>query len=82
MIDKVLLDLLDRARIGATKGAPVRFGVEGRSERELSDIEGKYSYCGLTPTTHVLRVDHTTLPAGSRLTMSSNRNAGDADVEV
>ena len=44
----------------------------------VSDIEGKYSYCGLTPTTHVLKVDQTTLPAGSRLTTSSNRNAGDA----
>ena len=44
----------------------------------VSDVEGKYSYCGLTPTTHVLHVDRTTLPAGSELTTSSNRNAGDA----
>ena len=44
----------------------------------VSDLEGKYSYCGLTPTTHVLKVDWTTLPAGARLTTSSNRNAGDA----
>ena len=44
----------------------------------VSDLEGKYSYCGLTPTTHVLQVDRTTLPAGARLTTSSNRNAGDA----
>ena len=44
----------------------------------VSDLEGKYSYCGLTPTTHVLKVDRTTLPAGARLTTSSNRNAGDA----
>ena len=44
----------------------------------VSDLEGKYSYCGLTPTTHVLHVDRTTLPAGSELTTSSNRNAGDA----
>ena len=44
----------------------------------VSDLEGKYSYCGLTPTTHVLKVDRTTLPAGARLATSSNRNAGDA----
>jgi uncharacterized repeat protein (TIGR01451 family) len=45
----------------------------------VSDVEGKYSYCGLTPTTHVLKVDRTTLPAGAQLTVSSNRNAGDAN---
>ena len=44
----------------------------------VSDVEGKYSYCGLTPTTHVLHVDRTTLPAGGELTTSSNRNAGNA----
>ena len=44
----------------------------------VSDLEGKYSFCGLIPTTHVLKVDPTTLPAGARLTTSSNRNAGDA----
>ena len=44
----------------------------------VSDSEGKYSYCGLPPRSHVLRVDETTLPRGSRLTTSSNRNLGDA----
>ncbi|MCA3001077.1 MAG: SdrD B-like domain-containing protein [Burkholderiales bacterium] len=44
----------------------------------VSDIEGKYSYCGLKPQTHVLKVDNTTLPIGSRLTTTSNRNVGDA----
>ena len=44
----------------------------------ISDVEGKYSLCGLPPRTHVLVVDQTTLPRGSRLTTSSNRNAGDA----
>jgi uncharacterized repeat protein (TIGR01451 family) len=43
----------------------------------ISDSEGKYSYCGLTPTTHTLKVDRTTLPKGSRLVTSSNRNALD-----
>ncbi|MFT3818485.1 MAG: SdrD B-like domain-containing protein [Rubrivivax sp.] len=43
-----------------------------------SDSEGKYSMCGLPPKSHVLRIDELTLPRGSRLTTSSNRNLGDA----
>jgi large repetitive protein len=43
----------------------------------ISDVEGKYSYCGLPAMTHVLKVDPLTLPQGSRLTESSNRNVGD-----
>ncbi|MFT7723638.1 MAG: SdrD B-like domain-containing protein [Roseateles sp.] len=45
----------------------------------VSDSEGKYSYCGLTPQSHTLKVDGSTLPKGSRMTTSSNRNLGDAD---
>lgn len=45
----------------------------------ISDSEGKYSYCGLPPKSHTLKVDGSTLPVGSRLTTSSNRNLGDAD---
>ena len=44
----------------------------------VSDSEGKYSICNLLPRTHVLKVDKTTLPRGSVLSTSSNRNAGDA----
>ncbi len=44
----------------------------------ISDVEGKYSVCGLLPRSHVLRADPHTLPRGSRLTTSSNRNLGDA----
>ncbi len=43
-----------------------------------SDSEGKYSACGLPPRSHVLRIDESTLPRGSRLTTSSNRNLGDS----
>jgi uncharacterized repeat protein (TIGR01451 family) len=43
----------------------------------VSDSEGKYSYCGLKPRTHALKVDDTTLPPGARLGTTSNRNAGD-----
>lgn len=45
----------------------------------VSDSEGKYSYCGLPPKSHTLKVDESTLPVGSRLVASSNRNLGDAD---
>jgi uncharacterized repeat protein (TIGR01451 family) len=45
----------------------------------VSDSEGKYSYCGLPPRSHTLKVDGSTLPTGSRLVTSSNRNLGDAD---
>jgi uncharacterized repeat protein (TIGR01451 family) len=43
-----------------------------------SDSEGKYSLCGVPPRSQVLKVDPITLPRGSRLTTSSNRNLGDA----
>ncbi len=45
----------------------------------ISDSEGKYSFCGLPPQSHTLKVDASTLPRGARLTTSSNRNLGDAD---
>lgn len=45
----------------------------------VTDVEGKYSYCGITPRTHVLKADSFTLPRGSRLTITSNRNVGDAN---
>ena len=44
-----------------------------------TDADGKYSFCGLSPTSHVIKVDPTTLPAGSVLGETSNRNLGDAD---
>ena len=45
----------------------------------LTDSEGKYSICGVKPQTHVIKVDRTTLPKGSRMMPSSNRNAGVGD---
>jgi uncharacterized repeat protein (TIGR01451 family) len=45
----------------------------------VSDVEGKYSRCGLPPRSHVLAPDPGTLPQRSRLTTSSNRNLGDAN---
>ncbi|MEC5211766.1 putative repeat protein (TIGR01451 family) [Polaromonas sp. CG_9.5] len=43
----------------------------------VTDEEGKYSLYGLTPRTHVVKVDSTTLPAGATLEVLSNRNALD-----
>ena len=45
----------------------------------VTDNEGKYSMCGVKPQTHVVKVDRTTLPKGSRMLPSSNRNAGVGD---
>ena len=45
----------------------------------VSDSEGKYSRCGIPPRSHVLTPDPSTLPKGSRLISSSNRNLGDAN---
>ncbi|MFN9805568.1 MAG: SdrD B-like domain-containing protein, partial [Betaproteobacteria bacterium] len=44
----------------------------------ISDSEGKYSICGIPARSAVMKVDPITLPRGSRLTTSSNRNLGDA----
>ena len=43
----------------------------------VTDEEGKYSLYGLTPRTHVAKVDNTTLPAGATLQVLNNRNAMD-----
>jgi uncharacterized repeat protein (TIGR01451 family) len=45
----------------------------------VTDIEGKYSLYGLSPITHVLKLDKSTLPLGSRLIVLSNRNSGKGD---
>lgn len=44
----------------------------------ITDEEGKYSLYGLSPRTHVAKVDATTLPAGATLRVLDNRNARDA----
>jgi len=42
----------------------------------ISDPAGRYSFCGRPPRTQVLRIDERSLPAGARLGLTSNRNAG------
>lgn len=43
----------------------------------ITDGEGKYSLYGISPRTHVLKIDKTTMPACSQLMTLSNRFAGD-----
>ncbi|WP_164558095.1 DUF4347 domain-containing protein [Massilia atriviolacea] len=50
---------------------------DGTSVR--TDNDGKYSYCGLSPSAHVIKVDPVSLPAGSIMGDTSNRNLGDPD---
>ncbi len=42
-----------------------------------SDVDGKFSYCGLAPQTHAIRLDPKTLPAGTHPLLTSSRNLGD-----
>ncbi len=51
----------------------------------ISDSEGKFSLYGLSPRTHVLKIDRSTLPAGigvADLLELSNRNLGKADSRI
>ena len=44
----------------------------------ISDSQGKYSYCGISPKTHTFKLDKSTLPKDAQLLTSSNRHAFDA----
>lgn len=51
----------------------------------VTDAEGKYSFYGLMPRTHVLKVDRTTLPEGveaSGFVVVSNRQLGKGDSRI
>jgi len=43
----------------------------------VTDSEGKFMFYGVTPRTHVVKVDRTTLPQGALLHVIANRNMGD-----
>lgn len=45
----------------------------------ISDGEGKYSFYGLSPRTHVAKVDATTLPIGAQLVVLDHRNGMDGN---
>ncbi len=42
----------------------------------ITDSAGKYNFFGVTPQTHVLKLDTASLPPGAALQSLSNRNAG------
>jgi uncharacterized repeat protein (TIGR01451 family) len=42
-----------------------------------TDENGQYSICGIRAISHVIQVDTTTMPIGSRMGITSNRNLGD-----
>ena len=41
----------------------------------ITDEEGKYDFYGISPGTHVLKVDYTTLPKGAKLEVLNNADA-------
>jgi uncharacterized repeat protein (TIGR01451 family) len=45
----------------------------------ITDAEGKYSFMGLQPGTHVIKLDLTTMPRRSRIMTTSSRNLGDGN---
>jgi uncharacterized repeat protein (TIGR01451 family) len=85
IVGKVFLDCDGNRVQNLNKDGTVELGIPGvrlvmlDGSYVVTDSEGKYSLCGVKPQTHVIKVDRTTLPAGSRLLPSSNRNAGVGD---
>jgi large repetitive protein len=84
IIGKVYVDC-DGTQTQSNDGGSRELGIPGvrlimlDGTQITTDSEGKYSICGVKPQTHVIKVDRTTLPKGSRLLPSSNRNAGVGD---
>ena len=84
IIGKVYVDC-DGNAIQSNAGGSRELGIPGvrlvmlDGTFVLTDSEGKYSICGLKSQTHVVKIDRTTLPRGSRMVPSSNRNAGVGD---
>ena len=79
IVGRVFLDC-NRSRVqdDGELGIPgVRVYLEDGTSA-ISDSEGKYNFYGVTPRTHVLKLDMTTMPTGSELINLTNRNAGDA----
>jgi uncharacterized repeat protein (TIGR01451 family) len=79
VLGKVFVDCNgNHVQDGEELGIPGVRLVTSEGTMLIADVEGKYSLCGLPPRSTVLRIDPLTLPRGSRLTTSSNRNLGDA----
>ena len=81
LVGKVYLDGCPSDKVQNNKevGVPgVRLIMEDGTS-VVTDVEGKYSLYGLSPITHVLKLDNTTLPRGAHLIVLSNRNSGKGD---
>ena len=76
VIGKVFVDVNhNRIQDEGEPGIPgVRLYVEDGTY-SITDSEGKYSIYGLSPKAHVLKVDRTTMPHGSKLEVLNTRNA-------
>ena len=87
VVGKVYLDCNQNG--GADKGE--RNGMQDKGELGIpgvrlymedgtnitTDENGQYSICGIRAITHVMQVDTTTMPLGSVMGITSNRNLGD-----
>ncbi len=69
----------DRAQDRGEPGVPgvALYLEDGTNSR--TDADGKYSFYGVSPRTHALKVDATSLPAGARLAVLHHRFAGDPE---
>lgn len=66
----------DRSLSAGELGIPgVRLYLEDGTSA-ITDSRGAYSFYGVTPRTHVLKIDPTSLPEGTTLAALSNRHAG------
>ena len=76
IIGKVFVDLNNnKIQDEGEPGVPgVRLFMEDGSF-VITDSEGKYNFYGVTPKTHVIKVDPITLPKGAKLVELSTRNA-------
>src|SRR5439155_889669 len=75
---KVFVDLNhNRIQDRGEPGIPgVRLIIEDGSSA-TTDSEGKYTIYGLSARSHIVKLDPTTMPAGSRLSLVDNRKLGD-----
>jgi uncharacterized repeat protein (TIGR01451 family) len=66
----------DQQRDGVDVGVPGVRVVADDGTFAITDGEGRYSFYGLAPRTHALRVDRATLPPGSRFESTAHRDGG------
>ncbi len=78
IIGKVFVDQnKNRVQDAGEPGVPgVRLYLEDGSY-VITDGEGKYSFYGISPRTHVVKLDRITLPPNAELEPLNTRNAGD-----